>query len=114
MHPTALQLTVEHQWCIDLVLWPEVRESMIKNQSRMDMDAAIGLFLCSLRIRGSFNTNFVSRQNDGDLEINSEFYSRFTDTANWGLLATFWAEYPYLVERLDPGVKVGEQDLLSP
>ncbi|OAQ96118.1 hypothetical protein LLEC1_05286 [Akanthomyces lecanii] len=112
MHPTALQLTVEHQWCIDLVLWPKLRESMIRNQSRIDMDAAIGLFLCSLRIRGSFNTNFISRQNNGDLEISSDFYSRFTDPAHWGLLSTFWAEYPYLVEGLDSSVKVTEQDLL--
>ncbi|EGX93492.1 hypothetical protein CCM_04866 [Cordyceps militaris CM01] len=113
MHPTAMQLTVEHQWCIDLVAWPELRESMIRNQSWLDVDAAIGLFLCSLRMRGSFNTHFICRQNEGDLEINPEFYNRFTDPANWGLLENFWTVYPGLVEGLDPGLKIREKDLLA-
>ncbi|KAK3177582.1 hypothetical protein K4F52_009633 [Lecanicillium sp. MT-2017a] len=113
MHPTATQLLVEHQWCVDLVIWPEIRESMIRNQSRMDMDSAIGLFLCSLRIRGSFNSHFISRQNDGDLEIDSNFYRKFTNSANWGLMETFWIEYPYLVEGLDLNVKIRQQDLLE-
>ncbi|OAA36803.1 hypothetical protein BBO_08082 [Beauveria brongniartii RCEF 3172] len=114
MYPTAMQLTVEHQWCIDLVVWPQLRDSMIRNQSRLDMDAVIGLFMCSLRMRGSFNnTNFISRQNEGDLEINSEFYRRFTDPDNWGLLETFWTRYPDLVEGLDPSLKIGEQDLIA-
>ena len=86
---------------------------MIRNQSRIDMDAAIGLLLCSSRIRGSFNMNFISRHDEGDLEIDGEFYERFTEPDNWGLLETFWTTYPYLVEGMDQRVKMREEDLLA-
>lgn len=112
MHPTAMQLTVEHQWCIDLVAWPQIRENMIRHQGSIDMDAAIGLFLCSFRIRGAFNTAIITRQNDGELEIHPDFFKRFTDPANWGLLETFAAKYPQLVAGVDPNAMLKEQDLI--
>lgn len=107
-----MQLTVEHQWCIDLVAWPEIRENMIRYQSSIDMDAAIGLFLCSFRIRGAFNTNIITRQNDGELEINPDFFRRFTDPTNWGLLETFVTKYPELAAGLSSSAVMKEQDLI--
>lgn len=108
-----MQLMVEHHWCIDLVLWPEMRENMIRNQSKMDIDAAIGLFLCSLRVRKSFNANIIVRRYDGDLELESEFYKQCTDTTNWGLLEPFWTTYPFLVQGLSPKIRLEERDLLA-
>lgn len=83
------------------------------HQSTHDIDAAIGLFLCSYRIRGAFNGSFITRQNGGDLEIDAQFYEQFMAPDKWGLLETFWVQYPDLVQGLDPKLLIRQEDLLT-
>lgn len=86
---------------------------MINNYVGHDIEVAMGLFLCSSRIRGFFNSNIITRQNDGELELDEEFYQQFTDPNGWGLLERFWTEYPDLVEGMDPSVMIREEQLLN-
>ncbi|EMD91415.1 hypothetical protein COCC4DRAFT_129235 [Bipolaris maydis ATCC 48331] len=110
--PSTLQLTRHHDLLYDLILWPQMRDNLIRYGPKHDHDAVFGLLSCTLRIRGSFRKEFIIRENDGDLQLDPSFYQKFMDISNWGILERFWLEYPDLVRGFDPSIMLREQHLL--
>ncbi|KEQ68110.1 hypothetical protein M436DRAFT_29969, partial [Aureobasidium namibiae CBS 147.97] len=101
LHPTTLQLSELHPSSADLVIWPVMRDNIIRYSATLDMAAVHSLFVCTCRLRGAFNAKFIKRTNNGDLELDTAFERIFLDVEKWGLLDKFWVTYPQLVEKLD-------------
>ncbi|EEU33814.1 uncharacterized protein NECHADRAFT_17059, partial [Fusarium vanettenii 77-13-4] len=99
--PTASQLLVEHPICIDLILWPSMRSRLATNWKDYDLEAVFGLLGCTCRLRGVFNGKFITREADGEPQVDQSFLRLFTRKSAWGLLEKFWVEYPELVQDLD-------------
>jgi hypothetical protein len=89
-----------------------VRNKLIRDRDKYDIDEVIGLFLCTYRIRGSFNSNFITREDGGELQVDANFYRRFMDPEGWGILERFWIEYEDLVADLNPNFMIREVHLL--
>jgi hypothetical protein len=107
-----LQLTREHDITYDLILWPEMRDNLIKHGVKYNSNEIWGLLSCTFRIRGCFNKDFICREEEGELHLKAEFYEQFINVENWGILERFWAKYPELVQNLDQRKMLYEESLL--
>lgn len=91
-----------------------MRDNLIKHHSKIDLQDVLGLIGCTCRIRGAFNSDFITRENDGEPQVDERFYQRFMSLDGWGLLEKFWTEYPELVEGMDRSVLIQEEHLIPP
>ncbi|KAI9373935.1 hypothetical protein BJX61DRAFT_551919 [Aspergillus egyptiacus] len=112
LRPTTIQLVQEHPLAVDVVLWPQMRDNLILHGAKYDLGSVFGLLACTCRVRGGFNQELFIRENDGDPEVHPDFYQRFMNPGQWGLLEKFWTEYPELVQGLDPAVMLRAEYLL--
>jgi hypothetical protein len=85
-----LQLTQEHHLSFDFLLWPQIRDNLIKHGHKYELEGVMGLMCCTLRLRGSFGTDFIYRQNGEEPRVKDDFYRQIFDTSNWGILSRFW------------------------
>ena len=108
------QLVQDHKLCFELVLWPELRDNLIMHGCNYDLQEVSGLISCTFRMRGAFSREFVTRENDGDMQIKQDFYDQFMDISNWGLLATFWKQYPQSTEGMEARALLREEHLIPP
>ncbi|KAI4602017.1 hypothetical protein KJ359_010883 [Pestalotiopsis sp. 9143b] len=113
MRPTACQLCIEHPVYIAAIIWPRLRDKLILNLGKYALEDVFGLLSCTVRVRGSFNSSFISRENDGEPQLDDAFYRRFMQESGWGILGRFWTQHPELVDGLDHGILVPEEHLLS-
>ncbi|KAH6649044.1 hypothetical protein BKA67DRAFT_576630 [Truncatella angustata] len=112
MRPTPCQLFLEHPVYIIALLWPSLRDRLVLHWRKYNLENVFGLLSCTIRVRASFNGNFVTRENDGEPQVDETFYRRFMQEDGWGVLDRFWTEYPELVEGLDYNFRIGEEHLL--
>lgn len=89
-----------------------MRDNLILHGSKYDLESVFGLLACTCRVRGGFNKELFIRKNDGDPKVHPDFYQRFTDSSQWGLLEKFWTEYPELVQGMDLAVMLPAEYLL--
>lgn len=113
MRPTACQLCIEHPVYIAAIIWPCLRDRLILNLGKYALEDVFGLLSVTVRVRESFNSNFISRENDGEPQLDDAFYRRFTQESGWGILGRFWTQHPELVDGLDQSILVPEEHLLS-
>ncbi|KIW04976.1 uncharacterized protein PV09_04138 [Verruconis gallopava] len=112
--PTPLQLVQEHHLAFDLILWPQMRDNLIRYGSKYELESVIGLLCCTYRIRGTFTKDFITREYNGEPQPTDEFYAQFMDISNWGILERFWKEYPDLMEGIDSSLMLREENLMPP
>ncbi|QKX61359.1 uncharacterized protein TRUGW13939_08507 [Talaromyces rugulosus] len=114
LKPTMMQLLFPHANLIDYIMWPQVRDNLIKHGSKYWQNEVFGLLFCTCRIRGTHNTNFPSFESEDEaFRIDVSLLERASNVHNWVILEAFWKEFPELVEGLDPkAFMITEKDLL--
>ncbi|KAI0600327.1 hypothetical protein F4775DRAFT_590655 [Biscogniauxia sp. FL1348] len=112
MRPTACQCLIEHPVHIVAVLWPGLRDRLVLHWTKYNLENVCGLLSCTVRIRESFNGNFIKRENGGEPQVDEAFYERFIHKDGWGLLERFRTEYPALTEGIDDNIMIREEHLL--
>jgi hypothetical protein len=112
MRPTPCQLLLGHPVYVIAILWPSLRDRLILHWHKYNLENVFGLLSCTVRVRSSFNGNFVVRENDGEPQVDEAFYKRFTQEDGWGILERFWIEYSELVEGVDRNIMIREEHLL--
>ncbi|KAI1491620.1 hypothetical protein F5X96DRAFT_460235 [Biscogniauxia mediterranea] len=112
MRPTACQCLIEHPVHIIAILWPSLRDRLVLHWSKYSLESVFGLLSCTVRIRESFNGNFIKRENGGEPQVDEAFYERFIHEDGWGLLERFRTEYPELTEGIDDNIMIREEHLL--
>ncbi|KAH6680084.1 hypothetical protein F5X68DRAFT_234602 [Plectosphaerella plurivora] len=89
MHPTKLQRDVEHLSVIDQVVWPDLREEIIK-LSFVDLDAACVVLY-------DIGQNFVINIEDNEAstaETIRQIVGKLSDLARWKLAPRFFEKHP--------------------
>ena len=97
MRPTQLQLDREHHAMYDYILWPHVRDNMIRNLEDNDMDEVFALWSVSLKCKWPATEQFLYVDDNDSLTIKPEFFARFTSIEGWSLAPQFAKRYPWLV-----------------
>jgi hypothetical protein len=95
-----LQLTQEHHLSFDFLMWPQIRDNLIRHGSKYELEGVMGLMCCTLRLRGSFGADFIYRCNGDEPQVSDDFYRQIFDTSNWGILSRFWGVVCVLPRRL--------------
>ena len=85
-----LQLTQEHHLSFDFLLWPQIRDNLIKHGARYELEGVMGLMCATLRLRGSFGAHFITRSNGEEPRVKEDFYQQILDTSRYGILQRFW------------------------
>ena len=85
-----LQLTKEHHLSFDFLIWPQMRDNLIKYGARYELEGVMGLVCATLRLRGSFGADFIERRNGEEPQVKEDFYQQVFDISRYGLLQRFW------------------------
>jgi hypothetical protein len=110
--PTTLQLLIPHPPLFDFVFWPQMRDNLIKYGMKYCTAHVFGLFFCTCRVRDTANTDIIAPNEGSDPKVDPNFLAKISTVDGWVLLDKFWAEYPELVEGMDPSkFQISEQDL---
>jgi hypothetical protein len=113
LRPTTLQLLVPHIPGMDYVIWPQIRDNMIKYAHTFNDEEVAGLLFCTWRIRSTPNVEPIQFDEQGQLQIDPDFLARISTVDGWLLLGRFWEQYPNLTEGLDPAKhRISEADLV--
>lgn len=113
LHPTATQLFVPHPPIFDYVVWPQMRDNLIKHGLKYCRPEVFGLLFCTCRVRDTPNSDFLIRNGEANIQIDPFFLHRISNLDGMVLLDRFWNEYPELVEGMDPEkFMIREKDLI--
>lgn len=111
--PTPRQLVQRHDFPIDIIPWPRMRENIIRLGSQYDLEKVFSLLASTQRLSREFKTtNYVHRRDGGDFIIDERFETYIMHHGAWLLHEKFWKEYPELVNGLDANIMLKDGQLL--
>ncbi|EED14378.1 conserved hypothetical protein [Talaromyces stipitatus ATCC 10500] len=100
-HPTPLQLEQDHFGGIDMMIWPKMRENMIRRWHELDFVEVFDFLSCCMKVRWPWNKDMLERDAEDNLQIREDFRQIFSREDGWGLTAEFIDRYPMLLEGMD-------------
>lgn len=100
-HPSQTQLEVDHMAGLDMIIWPQIRNNMIKNWDKYDLIEWTDYVSCCMKVRWPWNKPMLERDADDQLQLRSDFREVFMNVDGWGLTAEFIDRYPELLEGMD-------------
>lgn len=94
--PTQSQLTILHSNAIDLIIWPELRASVIHSLSLYQLDEVFEVMSRCLEVHWDPNKDPLEPGPEGTLVISPQFLKVITSEDGWTLTSEFVDRYPAL------------------
>jgi hypothetical protein len=96
LRPLEIQLTIPHPAWIDVIVWPEARERIIRcmDWSEFEILRAIGNHDMSINWPHGLHTVFT--ENDGDMRMNPDFERHIRELENWTMGGKIGERFPFL------------------
>ncbi|RAL04137.1 bZIP transcription factor [Aspergillus ibericus CBS 121593] len=106
LHPVPEQHSIPHPACLDLIVWPEVRVTLIREWGTYAgaKEDLFGFLACCLKVRWPWGEAVLERDEGNELVMRGEFRERFMVREGWGITREFVRWFPGVVK----GVELGE------
>jgi len=99
---TPLQIHCKHAAPIDGIIFPQIRDNMIRHMLDDDLEGVFTLFSASQKLRWSNVDDMFVKKDSRAVDINPLFVDTFMVLENWYMEPAFGERYPHLVQGLDP------------
>lgn len=99
--PVMGQLRQLHPYCMDVIIWPQLRLNMISQWQTVNLNDMMNLLACCLKVRWAWGDDILELDDQDDLHVRKEFYDKFTSESGWGLTSEFIQQYPNIFQDMD-------------
>lgn len=99
--PVALQLQRVHPTTLDMLIWPQMRTTLVRLWERYDFAELMGFFSCCVKVRWPWGVDVLERDEDDNLRVKAEFMDTFFQESGWGLTSEFIEKYPEILEGMN-------------
>ncbi|GKZ82700.1 hypothetical protein AnigIFM56816_007521 [Aspergillus niger] len=105
MHPVEEQLRIPHPASLDMLIWPEIRVTLIREWEvySRQRDDLFGFLACCLKVRWPWGESILERDERNELVIKKRFREMIMCKEGWGITREFVGVWPDVVRGVDVG-----------
>lgn len=105
MHPIQEQLRIPHPASLDLLIWPEIRVTLIREWEvySRQRDDLFGFLACCMKVRWPWGESLLERDEKNDLVMKTRFKDMIMCKEGWGITREFVNVWPDVVRGVDVG-----------
>lgn len=92
--PTLTQLTLPHRPMLDNLVFPQIRDSLIRSCRDEDLDRVFSSFSFHLSLEFPSGSDYLRPDEQGLLEFSPDYYNAFCRLESWSLDEKFYIEFP--------------------
>ncbi|OJJ67247.1 hypothetical protein ASPBRDRAFT_69297 [Aspergillus brasiliensis CBS 101740] len=105
MHPVEEQLRIAHPTSLDLIIWPEIRVTLIREWEvyARQRDDLFGFLACCMKVRWPWGESLLERDEGNELVMKTRFKEVIMCKEGWGITREFVGVWPDVVRGVDVG-----------
>lgn len=92
--PSPRQVREPHPASFDTILFPELRHNLMDNIDNPNLEQALDLLACCIKVRWTWGQEILQTNNDNTRVIRDDFYQTFNRLDGWGITLDFIQLYP--------------------
>lgn len=98
LRPSTTQLTIPHWPMLDNIVFPHLRDNLIKKGPNVDLDPIFMAIATNCVLDYPKDHEYLRPNQEGTLEITPDFYAAFSRLESWSLAETFYVQYSDLMD----------------